>query len=487
MRKAIVIDNGKTFSAYKDFAVKHGYPDAASGAAPKNGEEVTLLVCGPHLKITSYGMLWIVENAEGKRFIIGEKGLRILDEKITVLADETLGGVKREYREVKREARVGERIKTLGHGYVFFREGDIGVVTALFGGGVVLANFRTGKWCVGYNEPGYVVLEPSDIIHVDGGRYRMEERKANIGERVIVISPEENATYDYQKGSILRVDVVWSTVNGVRCGKNSLYHREYRVLVPLNSETNTPLSEKSPTDQQAEIIANLTARLAEAERKIERLTSDVRIAREDVVLLEEGLAKEIDELKRKVNDKSADIVITRDGVIEKAKADVADLAKFAGTQVPNARHRLAFWPHVDGKESYTPLDRVEFVVNREKRTVTALIRSNSGGVWARGIAKCAPGDVFNTHIGRAIALRRALGLNVPEEYKNVPQPTEPRIGDIVLVTEPGAITGKSMTLTKRDPFFDGLKGMAFRHTHDFGWLGSEQFRIIDDSREEGAE
>lgn len=244
-------------------------------------------------------------------------------------------------------------------------------------------------------------------------------------------------------------------------------------------QRDTPLSEKSPTDQQAEIIANLTARLAEAERKIERLTSDVRIAREDVVLLEEGLAKEIDDLKRKVNGKSADIVITRDEVVEKAKADVADL-----------KERMGSWNlNNEGNETFrNTVSVVEFIVNREKRTVVALVKGSvSDKIYEKGIAKCAPGDVFNAHIGRAIALRRALGLNVPDEYKNVPQPTEPRVGDIVLVTEPGAITGKSMTLTKRDPYFDGLKGMAFRHTHDFGWLGSEQFRIIDDSREEGVE
>lgn len=479
MRKAIVIDKRRTFSTYAKFAVRHGYPDAASGKLPENGEEVTLLVSGEHDWMLRSGTLWIVENAKGQRFIIGEKGLRILDENVTVLADEELGGVKREYREVKREARKGERIKALGHGYGFFREGDIGVVTALFGGGVVLANFRTGKWCVGYNEPGYVVLEPTDIIHVDGGRYRMEERKANVGERVIVISPEENATYDYQKGSILRVDCNWTSGDGVRCGLNSLYHREYRVLIPVKTADPTPLSEKSPTDQQAEIIANLTARLAEAERKIERLTSDVRIAREDVVLLEEGLAKEIDDLKRKVNGKSADIVITRDEVVEKAKADVADL-----------KERMGSWNlNNEGNETFrNTVSVVEFIVNREKRTVVALVKGSvSDKIYEKGIAKCAPGDVFNAHIGRAIALRRALGLDVPEEYKNVPQPTEPRVGDIVLVTEPGAITGKSMTLTKRDPYFDGLKGMAFRHTHDFGWLGSEQFRIIDDSREEGVE
>lgn len=73
-----------------------------------------------------------------------------------------------------------------------------------------------------------------------------------------------------------------------------------------------------------------------------------------------------------------------------------------------------------------------FEVNREKRTVVTLKRRvASGMVWGRGIAKCGPSDCFNVHIGKAIALRRALGLEVPIEYINTPQPTEVREGDII--------------------------------------------------------
>lgn len=70
----------------------------------------------------------------------------------------------------------------------------------------------------------------------------------------------------------------------------------------------------------------------------------------------------------------------------------------------------------------------EFVVNVEKRTVVALLKGvNSGDVLARGIAKCDPSDVFNEHIGKAIALGRALGLDV-SEFENAVQPTEWVVG-----------------------------------------------------------
>lgn len=77
-------------------------------------------------------------------------------------------------------------------------------------------------------------------------------------------------------------------------------------------------------------------------------------------------------------------------------------------------------------------DDSEIVVNREKRTVVALTKNPiTGKVLSRGIAKCAPGDCLNVHIGKAIALRRALGLPVPDEYLNAPQPTEVRVGDVI--------------------------------------------------------
>lgn len=71
----------------------------------------------------------------------------------------------------------------------------------------------------------------------------------------------------------------------------------------------------------------------------------------------------------------------------------------------------------------------EFVVNEEKRTVVALLKGYVD-VATKGIAKCHPSDVFNEHIGKAIALGRALGKDV-SEFENAVQPTEPVVGHVV--------------------------------------------------------
>lgn len=73
----------------------------------------------------------------------------------------------------------------------------------------------------------------------------------------------------------------------------------------------------------------------------------------------------------------------------------------------------------------------EFIVNTEKRTVVALLKGiNSGEIRARGIAKCDPSDVFNEHIGKAIALGRALGLDV-SEFEQAVQPNEAVVGTYI--------------------------------------------------------
>lgn len=78
---------------------------------------------------------------------------------------------------------------------------------------------------------------------------------------------------------------------------------------------------------------------------------------------------------------------------------------------------------------------VSFVVNEEKRTVVALEKGLKIGngklvecVLERGVSKCQPDDVFNVHIGKAIALARVLGEDVPDYFLKSPLPEAPSVG-----------------------------------------------------------
>lgn len=153
----------------------------------------------------------------------------------------------------------------------------------------------------------------------------------------------------------------------------------------------------------------------EITKKLDELAAQIR----DDIRVHEGNAALLTQLGKK----SAQY--RRDEIVAQAKAAVAELKSQSGhnfdgiyyADAPNA-------PHV-----------LEFVVNHEKRTVVALIKGKrSGRVYRKGIAKCAPDDCFNAHIGKAIALNRALGFPVPVKYLNAPQPTEVRVGDIIRTT-----------------------------------------------------
>ncbi|MBN7743839.1 hypothetical protein JYA35_14735 [Bacillus velezensis] len=155
----------------------------------------------------------------------------------------------------------------------------------------------------------------------------------------------------------------------------------------------------------------------------------------------------------------------RDEIVEQAKADV------------------------EKRITNNALDRVVyFVPNRIKRTVVALIKGEySGKVYAKGIAKAAPNDCFNVHIGKAIALRRALCLAVPDEYLNAPQPTEIRVGDVVrgkyeesYYQYEGRLFGNSYEEQIKE-----IEDGKFRYISGYyDFIDSADLTIIDDSREE---
>ncbi|MBU8715414.1 hypothetical protein KM924_23205 [Brevibacillus parabrevis] len=375
---------------------------------------------------------------------------------VTVLTDDN--GVQREYAEVKRKADVGERVKVvLSDNGMRPQKGDVLKI--------VIANenddFVDGGVPASCMRPeNYVVLEPTSTVIIDGVRYREEKRKAAVGEKVLVFGHcmrKANGvfTVDY----IEEGDVIKYSVNGENGFGTPYTHGIDPNYVVLTPETPAP----------APISITLNVTVASMDDAVQAVADAVKAE----------LAK--------MDAKTADVVVPkpkspqelRDEIVERAKADVADLI----TKVDSHEWDTSGIPlHFDCGRL-----RVEFVVDRNKRTVVALARFgnllSSKTVCGRGIAKCAPGDVFNSHIGRAIALRRALGLDVPAEYTNAPKPTEVRVGD-AFETTCKSISGKVMRFCDEVEGVSRVYGKPFLHTHDSGWLGVDQIEITDDSREE---
>lgn len=122
--------------------------------------------------------------------------------------------------------------------------------------------------------------------------------------------------------------------------------------------------------------------------------------------------------------KPVDRTLTRKETVERAKGEVKSLSK---------RKDGKMYGVPDPYEPEVPFYcHVEFEVNRDKSTVVALMKGiGSKKVRARGISKADPRDVFNEHIGKAIALYRSLGRDVPDYLIYAPNPKGIEKGDVV--------------------------------------------------------
>ncbi len=377
---------------------------------------------------------------------------------VTILADEKLTGWKREYREVVRGAKKGELIivKSTKPNYRFYSVGDIGRVISsdlVDFRGLSDSYFGEGKWQVGdtaRNSSTYNVLEPTDIVQDAGGnRYRLVDRAAKIGERIVFEEDRHDQAISSAKTYVVYdIHGIWECFRDdnevLRYRGSSSIPKSY-VLEPLPNVVHTAEDTPQPN------------RLAALESR--------------VLALEERVAA----LESPASGEPAVPNLTREDIVKQAMEDVKGRTNSHGCV-----------EHMDACH-YT----LEFVVNREKRTVVALLRlayEVPQVIRFRGIAKAAPGDCFNEYIGKAIALRRALGLSVPDEYLNAPGPEGFRAGDVVEPREDVYHTKDLITtLVERLPIYDsqvvsGVScGNGWSHTYNRSWIGENQVRVIDDS------
>lgn len=197
-----------------------------------------------------------------------------MSEKIHVIKDENLGGVLREFVEVDRKAEVGEFV---------IRKGVVRKVTqrGTHPETVEFEGYYT-KGCddevIGWFDGTYKTLEPTDIVHIDdpsgnSKRYRMVDREAEVGERIIIIDADiVDYLSNYKNGDVFvvrehsrkyRGGVEAVSPNVLDDKIDVIMPYEYRVLEPVHGE------ETSPTVH--EMLANLSEQIVKLNRRIDRL------------------------------------------------------------------------------------------------------------------------------------------------------------------------------------------------------------------------
>ncbi|WHX85841.1 hypothetical protein QNH18_16975 [Bacillus paralicheniformis] len=265
--------------------------------------------------------------------------------------------------------------------------------------------------------PFYDVSVPGGVRLVkveDAELIVTEKRPAKVGERVL-ITDKYGTSGEYKNGDILTADLcIGHAITAKEVDLTIIFHSEYEVIV--NNEVKN--EEDNELGKTYAFKPNLDA-----------MGYDELIEHGEAVMRAISLRSYGEGYKQGKFDADMDATYMRpkkktaqerrDEIVEQAKADIE-----------NFKYRTFYG---ELRYSYHGIVcNVEFVVNKEKRTVVALLKSvGEGAVKSKGIAKAAPDDCFNVHIGKAIALHRALGLEVPDEYLNAPQPTEVRVGDVV--------------------------------------------------------
>jgi hypothetical protein len=168
---------------------------------------------------------------------------------------------------------------------------------------------------------------------------------------------------------------------------------------------------------------------------------------------------------------SAPVQITRDDIVGQARDLIEELIDHGITYNEE-------YGNVGNGICQTKFYKVDFHVNEKKRAVTAVVETTSsdgskpsyGVQRVVGVAKCDPNDCFNEFIGKAIALHRALGIEVPEELLNAPQPLSKQTGDIA------EFEGKVYELVPKDVPVWGVEGKAH-----VGSLAGKRSRVINDT------
>ncbi|WP_207119801.1 hypothetical protein [Bacillus velezensis] len=302
---------------------------------------------------------------------------------------------------------------------------------------------------IGENESEYIT-HVGDVLKEDAELFVTEKRPAKVGERVLITKALPMKKQAYEAGDIFEV----ATANdpftkAVRVFGMPSYidYREYEVIV--NNEIKNEEADGMKIDLNAMGYDELIAHGEDVIRAI-RLRA-----------YGEGYRQGKFDAEMDYTHGQAPIVSAqsrRDEIVEQAKADVERLKE------TNRRLRTF---------------NISLEVNRKDRSVEAIAKRPKSNRAFYGIAKAAPSDCFNVHIGKAIALRRALGLAVPDEYLNAPQPTEVRVGDVVEFQSVYKAAERALVVSDDESTGEGKIALGSAY--------ADIAKIIDDSREEVGE
>lgn len=376
----------------------------------------------------------------------------------------------------KTTYKVGDKVRILDAKKIMWGggkwdDGDITTVDSLWSDGdprlVITRGPEKGKaFVVDSSEFEY-------IEKVEGNDAKMTQFKVGDKAKVTSLQSELVTAVGVQLGDIVEVTYISSgKVRNLRCkySKSSLHGDGFfspkaleKISPKLTKNQRITTLEQKVADLQAEVEALKAAQKIAIKTPTMTVKADV-----DVAKIAESLAKAFEKHTSKSPNEQASANEKRKAIIDEAKAFVEDVQK-RDYQVRSTPAITSFQKSV----FFGQTDELVFHVNAEKRTVVAIIRTISGKhVVHKGIAKCNPSDVFNADIGKAIALGRALGLDVSKFEKAV-QPSEVAVGQVHAI-----LWEKSKKPTGEVIAVGSVSSSSFKYV-DGGW--ASDYQILDDT------
>ncbi|WP_427110898.1 hypothetical protein [Lysinibacillus xylanilyticus] len=330
----------------------------------------------------------------------------------------------------KTTYKVGDKVRILDADKIKpnadeFETGEIATVTCSSESGIVIQRSSDGK------EIGVWSEELQYIEKVEKSDVKMTQFKVGDKAKVISLESELVTAMGAQLGEIVEVTYIYAIEGrNLRCkySKSSVHSDGFFSSEALEKISPKPTKNQriSTLEKEVETLkAEMAALKASQKPSVISGVGTLTISKEcDIEKIATKLAEVIEGHKPKSADER------RKAIIDEAKAFVeSNLAE----NHPDAGEDGVWFTDEDG--SYIT-DKAIFHVNVKKRAVTCLIVdvNDVGEVYEEGIAKCTPGDVFNEHIGKAIALGRALGLDV-SKFEKAAQPSVVVVGQVVKNTE----------------------------------------------------
>lgn len=173
--------------------------------------------------------------------------------------------------------------------------------------------------------------------------------------------------------------------------------------------------------------------------------------------------------EKTTNQKRGQLIKEAKDFLENVKQDVQGRVVNGSQkgQIVTNKGIYTFLTQHEGREVHA-ICKVEFIIHEEKGRVIALMRGvDTGKVYARGIAQCVKGDVFNIDLGKAIAVGKAMKLDV-SKFMNAPHPEGIHKGMVVsLKTNPHARYVVLDEKAKNSLWLKNIEGLNFGKEWDY--------------------